>query len=184
MSNDRKPIAPPFPPAYSEETMAPITIPPGEDVLWMHVARELIGTKEIAGPKHNPLVLEFFRSTSLKASADEVPWCAAFVGHVLLAAGVKPTGKANARSYLTWGAELKRPVFGCVVVFSRGDNAAQGHVAFFVRSKPGTVERLVVLGGNQANSVCEASYAADRVLSYRWPEGVPLPTGAELRAKA
>lgn len=145
---------------------------PSHDVLWMHVAAKLVGTKEIGGAKHNPLILSFFRSTNLSASADEVPWCAAFVGHCLNAAGVRPSGRANARSYLTWGEQLAAPVFGCVAVLARGDNPAQGHVAFYVRSKPG---RIVLLGGNQGNQVCEATYPADRVLSYRWPTGYPLP---------
>lgn len=155
--------------------MSPIDIAPGEDLLWMQVARKLIGTKEVSGPKHNPLILSFFRSTSLQASADEVPWCAAFVGHCLQAAGVKPSGRANARSYLTWGEHLAQPVIGCVAVLARGDNPAQGHVGFYVRSKPGAVPRIVLLGGNQGNQVCEATYAADRVLEYRWPTGYPLP---------
>lgn len=155
--------------------MSPIDIAPGEDLLWMHVARELVGTKEVAGPKHNPLIVDFFRSTSLQASADEVPWCAAFVGHCLKSAGVKPSGRASARSYLTWGEHLTKPVFGCVAVLQRGDNPAQGHVGFYVRTKPGSVGRVVLLGGNQGNAVCEATYPADRVLEYRWPTGYPLP---------
>jgi hypothetical protein len=40
-------------------------------------------------------------------------------------------------------------------------------VGFYVRTEG---ERVLVLGGNQANQVCVRPYATSRVLAYRWPD--------------
>jgi uncharacterized protein (TIGR02594 family) len=101
---------------------------------------------------------------------DETPWCAAFVGWCLERAGVPGTGKANARSYLDWGGPLMKPRPGCIVVFSRGGNQAQGHVGFALREMAG---RIDVLGGNQGDAVSIQRYPRDRLLGWRWPVGVP-----------
>ena len=55
---------------------------------------------------------------------------------------------------------------GCVVVFSRTQNPASGHVALF-EEKQGS--RIRVLGGNQSNQVNVTSYPEERLLGYRWP---------------
>lgn len=160
--------------------MAPLSIPPGEDLLWMHTARALIGTSEVAGAKHNPLIVQFHRATKLRAKDDETPWCAAFVCHCLEAAGVHSTRSAAARSYLTWGQRLAAPVYGCVAVLSRLGSPVHGHVGFFVGRRDGRIPRVQLLGGNQGNAVSIASYPEERVLSYVWPAQVALPPGAEL----
>jgi uncharacterized protein (TIGR02594 family) len=45
------------------------------------------GVAEVVGVEHNPRILEYHTATSLGASEDEVPWCAAFVNWCLLQAG-------------------------------------------------------------------------------------------------
>jgi hypothetical protein len=60
-----------------------------------------------------------------------------------------------------------------VVVFERKGG---GHVGFLV----GTDERgrLMVLGGNQGNSVNVAPFDRSRVLGYRWPQTNIVPGGS------
>lgn len=136
---------------------------------WLTQARSYIGMAEVHGAQHNPRILRLWTAIRAPFTDDETPWCAAFVGGCLEAAGVKSSRSAAARSYLKWGSKLTRPVQGCVVVFERGP--VNGHVAFlvgFYGANP------VCLGGNQGDAVNVKTFDAARVLGYRWPADVPL----------
>jgi len=144
----------------------PVSIPDvieTEKPLWLYLARKEIGQKEIRNGE-NPRIIEYHASTSLKASEDEVPWCASFVCWCLEQAGVVSTKSAWARHYLNWGVKLDKPKYGCVVIFSRGVNS--GHVGFWIDEGATSV---TVLGGNQADSVCISKYSKGNILGYRWP---------------
>lgn len=134
---------------------------------WLIEARKHLGEKEIAGRKHNPQILQWWTLIRAGFTDDETPWCAAFVGGILESVGIKSSRSAAARSYLNWGAKLRKPELGCIVVFSRGTN--NGHVAFYVGKD--SKGNLLVLGGNQGNAVTIAAYPESRVLGYRWPAG-------------
>ncbi|MBL8823753.1 MAG: TIGR02594 family protein [Planctomycetia bacterium] len=136
------------------------------DAPWMGIARDELGTKELAGAKNNnPRILEYLETVG-SFKTDETAWCSAFANWVMKQAGVKGTGLANARSWLQWGYPLAHPEYGCIVVFSRGSSTWQGHVAFYIRQKGNDI---IVLGGNQSNSVSVSRYAKSRLLGYRWP---------------
>jgi uncharacterized protein (TIGR02594 family) len=139
---------------------------------WMKFALEEYGTAGIPGARHNPRVL-LYQTAAGGARTDETAWCSAFANWCMRQAGINGTGQANARSWLNWGERcLSGPVFGAVTVFSRPPIAWQGHVAFYVGQQQG---KVIVLGGNQSNSVCVKGYPVSRVLGYRWPKGLPLP---------
>lgn len=129
----------------------------------LEIATAEIGTKEIAGPNHNTRIVQYHTATALRAGSDEVAWCAAFVNWVLREAGIKGTGSASARSFLTWGQSCD-PEAGCVVVLKRG-NPPNGHVGFYVRDL-GT-DYIKVLGGNQSDMVRVSNYKKADVLAYR-----------------
>lgn len=133
---------------------------------WLAIAQKETGQKEIVGVGDNPRVLEYHKATSLGATSDDVAWCSSFVNWCFRQASYKGTGLANARSFLNWGVELEEPIVGCVAVFKRGTNPAQGHVAFYLDHDE---THVTVLGGNQSNSVCVAKYKIDDLLGYRWP---------------
>lgn len=151
------------------------------------LAQAEMGTKEIAGPKHNPVVVAYFRDAGFAGiQDDETAWCAAFVGAMLKRAGIKPSGSLAARSYLQWGEKVAiedaRP--GDIVVFRRGNSTWQGHVGFFVRQNAKTI---TVLGGNQANEVNQRNYSTADLLGVRRvpasrpniaPAPAPAPTTA------
>lgn len=139
-----------------------------DDPGWLRAAYAELGVAEIPGAVSNPRIVEYHRATSLdkeSASLDETPWCSSFVGFCLNQAGKVSTNSAWAKSYLRYGYPLDIPRRGCIAVFTRGDKG--GHVAFFLKEVDG---KILVLGGNQNNSVCEMYYPKVRLLAYRWPK--------------
>lgn len=147
---------------------------------WLAVARKCIGQKEIYGPRHNSWIVHIWETLKLPFRDDETAWCAGFVGYCLETVGIKSTRSAAARSYQNFGTKIDRPIPGCIVVFWRGSpNGYNGHVGFVTgQTRSGN---LVVLGGNQSDMVCERAFEKDRVLSYRWPLGVPVPKEAVMK---
>jgi len=137
-----------------------------EEFPWMSIATSEIGQKEVPGGGDNPRILEYLRSTDLdarSASKDATPWCSAFVNWCVEKSGFAGSNSAWARSWLSWGKPVARPRRGCIAIFTRGNG---GHVAFYVGSQ-GPEYR--VLGGNQGDTVCVASYAKTRLLGFRVP---------------
>ena len=124
---------------------------------------------EYAGATHNPRILTYFEATSLKATTDEVPWCAAFVNWCLREAGLEGTHSAQARSFLRWGLTIpiEKIEPGDIVVFSRGNTAEQGHVAFFLEWDNERRHTMRIIGGNQSDRVSVATYSTQRLLSIR-----------------
>lgn len=133
---------------------------------WYELAVKELGTKEAPGFANNPIVQQYYVDAGSGKQPDSVPWCAAFVGAMLKRAGVSPSGFLAARSYLNWGEKTK-PIPGAIVVFRRGNNPWQGHVAFFVQDNGSTIR---VIGGNQSDAVTYANYPKSRVIDYRWPK--------------
>lgn len=139
------------------------------DPQWLAIARPLVGLREIHGKEHAPEILDMWRAIKRSGiQSDEVPWCAAFVGSCLERAGIRSSRFESAASYLTWGVRLDGPAHGCIVVFRREGG---GHVGFVVGED--TDGNLLVLGGNQGDSVSVKAFARERVTGYRWPVDVP-----------
>jgi uncharacterized protein (TIGR02594 family) len=116
-------------------------------------------------------VVEYL-NTAGKFTNDETVWCSAFVNWVMLQAGVTPTRRPNARSWLQWGEPLTRPRMGCVAVFwriERNDPLGRGHAGFFESTEG---NNLWILGGNQTNlpggAVSISKISKARLPGYRW----------------
>jgi len=127
------------------------------------------GTTEYAGEKHNARILEYHRATTLKATTDEVAWCSSFVNWIVQQCGLVPTQSAAARSWLSWGKPIEKPVLGCIVIVDRrsADNPNAAHVGFYISEQGANIN---LLGGNQSNSACILPYAKSKILGYRVPE--------------
>jgi uncharacterized protein (TIGR02594 family) len=133
---------------------------------WLDIAVAEIGVKEAAGRKANPRIIEYFRAAKSPVVSDETAWCSAFVAWCIAEAGMIPMYSLGARSWLRWGKALRGPKIGAIAVFPRGTEVWQGHVGFVKEIRD---DKVLILGGNQRNSVRADWYDADRAIGYRWP---------------
>lgn len=132
---------------------------------WLTVAEKYLGVRELKGPKHSNIIVDWLDKLRAWWRDDETPWCGVFVAAVFHEVGLpSPTYYMRAKAWLNWGRRLTEPVLGCVVVFER---AGGGHVGFVVGRNH--QNDLWVLGGNQGNAVTIALFERTRVLGYRIP---------------
>ena len=135
--------------------------------LWLERAWRELGVLEGAGSANNPRVLAYYADAGHPAIvADDVAWCAAFVGAILERSGIASTRSLLARSYLSWGEALASPRLGAITVLSRGSDPAAGHVGLLIGE---TDDDVILLGGNQSDAVCVATFPRDRIIAMRWP---------------
>lgn len=143
----------------------------GGEAPWYQIALEELahGVVEVPGAGHNPRILEYHASCSLKATNDETAWCSAFVNWCIGQAGLEGTKDAAAQSWLQWkgGTKIKTPKAGCIAVFKRGTEPWQGHVGFFSSEDDSHIQ---LLGGNQGNAVSLAPQRKEKLLGYLWPK--------------
>lgn len=143
---------------------------------WIEEAYKHLGLKEIVGKGTNLTIQSWLSSLRSWWKDDETPWCGTFVAHCLNTTGY-PIAKNwyRAMDWLNWGVALGAPCYGCVVIFHRKGG---GHVGFVIGTD--AQGRLLVLGGNQNNSVSVSAFSKDRVVGYRMPVGTfsrpALPT--------
>ena len=130
------------------------------------IALQEYGTTELLGAKANPDIMKYFKAVGHKwVKDDSTPYCAAFVGYCLETVNIRSTKLLNARSYLEWGSQTKRPTLGDVVVLWRvSKDSSFGHVGFFVKE---TADQVYILGGNQNNQDNISAFAKTRVVGYR-----------------
>lgn len=132
---------------------------------WMEIAEHELGVHEIPGPEAEDRIVEYHSHTSLEATSDEVPWCAAFCCFCLEKAGFDSPHSARARDFLGWGREPEKGEYrGCICILERGSG---GHVGFL--QDWSDEDTVTLLGGNQGDKVCYATYDMGRVLGYRIP---------------
>lgn len=146
---------------------------------WLIEARKEIGVSEhtIAGSQAVDQMWIDSKLRGLVGTAKDVPWCAGYANAMLERAGIRSPRSDSSQSYLTFGIKLNEPKYGCICV---GKRTGGGHVGFVVgMDKSGNP---LLLGGNQSDAVNIKAFPKERVLSYRWPDGVeidsrPLPIG-------
>jgi uncharacterized protein (TIGR02594 family) len=156
------------------EIAAEIDRPIDADPPWLVRARRDLGVREVPGRSTHPRIAAYYRAAGLTPGDhaeivpddSTTPWCACAMSAWTTEEGLSlPNRPAAARSWATWGKTCE-PRVGSVAVYSRGDNAALGHVALWL-GRSGTED--IVLGGNQGNSVCIASRPMHTAIAYRWP---------------
>jgi uncharacterized protein (TIGR02594 family) len=145
------PLATPAPTPAQPQPATPYSIAQAE------LARDV---REVAGAQDNPRIVLYHGSTQGPPAHDEVAWCSSFVNYCVEQAGMRGTDSKWARSWHDsgWGHDVTSdPRPGDIVVWRRRSATEDGgHVAFFVEMV-GT-DFIRVLGGNQSNRVCIATY--------------------------
>ena len=142
------------------------------------LARADLGLREIPGFRHEPRVVACYADCGHpEIDADEVAWCAAWVGSKLKAAGYPLPPRAinlMARSYLNWGRALAVPEPGCIAVWPRG-KPPQGHVNI-VESVDHAAGTVTCIGGNQwsadtrrSDAVTRSTHPIADALAFRAP---------------
>lgn len=136
------------------------------EVRWLTEGYKYLNVAEIPGAQTSPVIAKWLNELNAWWHDDETAWCGVFEAHCFKSVGIEPPKQwYRAKSWLTWGVELKKPVLGCVVVFTRVGGGHVGMVAGI--DKDGG---LYVLGGNQDNKVCVRKFPASRVpAGFRYP---------------
>jgi len=142
-----------------------------ESAPWMEIVKKERGTSQIEKEKHNPRIIEYHSTTTLKAKNDETAWCSSFVNWVMKEAGYNGTGNALAISWLNWGQKLEKPRYGAITVVynpKHSPRSSGNHVAFFVSE---TKTHIYLMGGNQSKTVRLSGYPKNKFIikGYCWP---------------
>lgn len=141
---------------------------------WLTIARTQLGVVEAEGKGNNPSVVKYYNEAQHpEVTQDSVPWCAAFTNAMLIRAGIKGNGSLMARSFESWGQEVKSPILGCIGVKKRVGAGWVGHVGFVVGAN---ATRIFLLGGNQQDKVSIADFPKKEFTAFRWPANIPVPT--------
>jgi len=125
----------------------------------LQIAFEEMNTKEIPGKNHNPRIIQYHKTTTLKATKDEIAWCSALMNWLVIKAGFIGTNNALAMSWLDYGIAINKPFPGCIAVFRGGD-----HVALYLYE---TNRYIYVIGGNQGDKVSIIGIDKRRLAGYR-----------------
>lgn len=128
---------------------------------WMKEAKRHLGMHEI---KHNFILQDWLKELNVTWLGKNPAWCGIYIAKVFKTCGMKyPKEFYRAGSFRTFGTQLARPAYGCLAVKSRkGGN----HVCFVVgKTKAG---KLVVIGGNQSDQVCYATYNVSDFDCFVW----------------
>lgn len=140
-----------------------------------NLAQRFVGIEEIPGRVANPQIMAMLKLDAEWPQGDEVPWCSAFMNYIAWLLRLPRSKSLMARSWLRVGVpiELKDASAGFdVVVFKRGEGPqpgpdvinAPGHVGFYAGVHEG---RILVLGGNQSDTVRVTGYTESRLLGVR-----------------
>ena len=144
----------------------------------MELLGKIAGTTELKGGRDNPVIVAMSHIAGASwVDEDSVPWCSAAVAWAAILLDLPcPTSKIlRARSWLTVGrpVEVGEGALGFeVVVLKRGGGNqpgpevldAPGHVGFLWGCSD---KNVMLLGGNQNDSVCLKTYPRSLVLGSR-----------------
>ena len=173
------------------------------DPPWLKVAREeqFRGVYEFNGADNNARISEYHQVAGTSGTADDVPWCGAFMAFCMLrsgnahAAASVLSGSATAARWLSWGeaAPAGEQPAGTIVVLKPQAAGSTGHVGMLVEAvaagRGAPADKIRLLAGNQGTPqrVCTLDFDAGQVAAngYRRLPGaapvavpVPAPAGA------
>jgi len=140
------------------------------------LAQRFVGVREVPGAGDNDQILAMLRLDAKWPEGDSVPWCSAFVNYIAWLLRLPRSKSLRARSWLTVGMVVgnwdKCKVGFDVVILERGPTPqpgpetieAPGHVGFYAGFDR---DRVLLLGGNQSDSVSLGNYPMEKILGIR-----------------
>ncbi|MCP4441467.1 MAG: TIGR02594 family protein [Aureispira sp.] len=160
----------------------------GPKPAWIKVAEGEIGVKELVesgdnGERNNPRIIQYYAACGAKTS-DEPAWCAAFTSWCLSRSGVSNPQDPGVAQWTGWGEKSDTPFYGSVGIIegeSRDKKTGKikrkpwGHIGFIVGVEKGFV---LMLGGNQDNSVSIKKFPTSKVTTFICPPGYIPPKEA------
>lgn len=136
-------------------------------------ALKLYGVLETAGGENTPSIMVWAQETGVRSwyTHDSIAWCGLYIGVIAKRAGYPFSASKllKARNWLSWGRIVppNMAMLGDVLVFWRGSlKGDAGHVCMYIGESK---DKYLVLGGNQADSVCLAWIEKKRLLGVRRP---------------
>lgn len=157
---------------------------------WLSQMRSITGTKEVPGPKDNPLILGWRDKIiaafpEMKAGVqayvhDSIPWCGLTVAYCMAMAGQKPPSFPLYATnwFYEWkdGIKLAAPALGAVLVKTRNGG---GHVTLYEGEDN---NYFYCRGGNQSDmvNVMRIPKVGAGVLGFMWPKNYPMPMGGRI----
>lgn len=154
----------------------PVNAPGGPP--WLARAVALRGLYEHTGSADNPQILEMARicggNIAKTYKHDSIAWCALFVNYCLIASGYDGDDSLWALDFANYGRKLSGPAVGAIASKKRDGG---GHV-FIVRGRDDQ-GRIVGIGGNQSDMVCDDEFDAEAIVAFTWPDDAPLPTAGK-----
>lgn len=131
---------------------------------WVDAAMGSLGEREQLGPNDSPWIRAMWDKFKGRWLLGQ-PWCGGAMAFWMESCGIShPKAFYRARAWLDWGTPIAAPVVGAVVVFDRPGGA---HVGIVVGKD--VRGNLMVIGGNQGDSVSVAPFSTLRLVGYRWP---------------
>ena len=139
------------------------------------IAQRFIGIKETPGNISNPQILAMLKLDNKWPEGDEVAWCSAFINYIAWLLRLPRSKDLRARSWLRIGyaINIDNAEAGFdIVILKRGAGEqpgpevtdAQGHVGFYAGNEN---KNILLLGGNQNDSVNVSPYPKNRILGIR-----------------
>ena len=144
--------------------------PKGVAANLLSTAATEIGVRENRDPNiAHPRILQYLATvdglSTIDKSKDETAWCSCFINWCVEQRGMKGTNSAAAVSWHDWRTQVTLATAqpGDLVVFSRhSPTDSGGHVGFFIKASDDG-KQVLILGGNQSDSVCYAWFPLDGV---------------------
>ena len=128
------------------------------------LAQRFVGVKETSGATSTPIILAMLTLDGDWPKDDAVPWCSAFTNYIAWLLRLPRSKSLVARSWLDVGRPILLEDASAghdVVILSRDGG---GHVGFFAALHGNDV---LLLGGNQHDSVSVSAFPRNRVLGVR-----------------
>lgn len=132
------------------------------------IAQRFVGMREVEGKVSNPAILAMLQLDNDWPKDDEVAWCSAALNYWAWLLRLPRSKSLMAKSWLGVGRPVHlvdaRAGFDVAVLWRGERDGTAGHVALFAG-----LDRtdILLLGGNQGNSVNVSPFPQERILGIR-----------------